>query len=440
MLALKCKVDNHWSTKKFGVIKIGSLEFFKVKRVYNNEFFIENFEQEILLQLKEENIGNRVFSGAKIAITAGSRGIAHFPEILSTIIDYFKDLGAHPFIVPSMGSHGGATAEGQLKVLESQGISENSIGVPIRSSMEVVEVGKTDSGCSVFMDSIAFHSDAIFVVNRVKVHTRFKADHESGLLKMIAVGLGNKRGCSLMHENGLYPIILDAARVALEKTPIIGGLGIVENSEKKIAKLTVATAENMERVDAELLVLEKTLLPSLPIDDIDLLIVDEMGKNISGTGMDTNVIGRVASSCVTENENPRIKKIVVLRLHEASHGNALGMGLADVITKHFYERIDFRATYENVIAANVLERAKMPVVQATDKEAISLGIKLSSSPAIPEPKVICIKNTLELSEMIVSRPVLKEMEAKGLTGLSSERIEFSFDVNDSLCTEKMWVS
>lgn len=418
--------------------KMGNIKLFKVKKSINNEVFVKDFEQEILLQLEKENIRNRIASGAKIAITAGSRGITHIPEILSTIIGYFKGLGAHPFIVPSMGSHGGATAEGQLEVLESLGISENTLGVPIRSSMEVVEVGKTDCGCPVFMDSIAFHSDAIFVVNRVKVHTRFKASHESGLLKMIAVGLGKKKGCSLMHENGLYPIILDSARVALKKAPIIGGLGIVENSKKKIAKLIVARSEDIERVDAELLELEKTLLPSLPIDDIDLLIVCEMGKNISGTGMDTNVIGRVATSCMNENEKPRIKKIVVLSLHKASHGNALGMGLADIITQGFYEAIDFRATYENTIAANVLERAKMPLVQPTDREAISLGIKLSATPHTPEPKIICIKNTLQLSEILVSRSVLKEMESKGLPEFLSEQIEFPFDGNDSLCIKDLW--
>jgi hypothetical protein len=412
-------------------------DFFRIKKKYD-ESFVENIEQEILQQFERENIASTVALGAEIAITAGSRGIAHITEILSTVIKYFKEIGTRPFIVPAMGSHGGATAAGQVEVLESLGITEDSLCVPIRSSMDVVEIGKTASGCPVFMDAIALHADAIFVVNRVKVHTRFKADHESGLLKMISVGLGKKRGCSLMHEHGLYPVIRDAARVALSKAPIIGALGIVENSTEKIAKIKVANAENIERADAELLVLEKSLLPSLPLDDIDLLIVEEMGKNISGTGMDTNVIGRVAMSCMNQNETPRIKQIVVLDLHDASHGNALGMGLADIITRRFYEKIDFKATYENVIAANVLERAKMPVIQETDEDAISLALRLSSSPSVPEPKVVYIKNTLALSEMIVSRPVLESMESKGYGDLCPEKVEFVFDGKGALQKKEIW--
>ena len=242
-----------------------------------------------------------------------------------------------------------------------------------------------------------------------------------------------------MHEYGLYPVILDAARVALAKAPIIGGLGIVENSAEKTARLTAARASDIERVDAELLRLEKTLLPSLPVDDIDLLIVDEMGKNISGTGMDTNVIGRVGMSCVNDRETPRVRKIVVLDLHEASHGNALGMGLADIVTRRFHEKIDFAATYENVIAANVLERAKMPVVLETDEDAIALALKLSAAPASGEPKVVYVKNTLALSEMIVSRSVLAEMEAKGVAGLRPKRVELAFDENGTLLGKDLWM-
>ncbi len=411
------------------------LAFFRVEK-RKTEPSVENIEQDLLLQLEREDIRFKVAPGARVAITAGSRGITRLPEILSILARYFKDIGADPFIVPSMGSHGGATADGQIEVLSSLGIRENSVDMPIRSSMDVVEIGKTDDGCTVFMDSIAFHSDAIFVVNRVKVHTRFKADHESGLLKMISVGLGNKEGCTLMHEKGLYPIIRDAARVAMARAPSVGGLGIVENSEKQIAKLTVARTENLEKVDAELLLLEKSLMPSLPIDDIDLLIVCEMGKNISGTGMDTNVIGRVTSSCENKDEKPRIRKIVVLDLHDASHGNALGMGLADIITHRFYEKIDFQATYENAIAANVLGRAKMPVVQETERDAIALGLRLSSDDAVSSPKVICIKNTLALSEMIVTRSVLEAI--KETVDLYPEEVELCFREDGSLSMENLW--
>lgn len=401
----------------------------------NREFLqprIDDIEGEIVRKIKEYGICNQLKPGYKVAITAGSRGIANLPIILKTLVSIFCQCETHPFIVPAMGSHGGATAEGQLEVLESLGITEDTIGVPILSSMEVTELGKTANGCPVFMDQIAFHSDAIFIVNRVKVHTRFKADHESGLLKMIAVGLGKRKGCSIMHQYGLYPAIVDASRLALSRAPIIGGLGIVENAYQEIAKLEVTKKKGIERLDAELLKLEKTLFPCLPIEDIDLLIVDEMGKNISGTGMDTNVIGRVSKPCMNEDEKPHIKKIVALNLHDASHGNALGMGLADIITRQFYENIDFKVTYENVIAANILERAKMPVIMKSDRDAISLAINLITTPSCKEPKVIYIKNTSELSRIIVSGKVLDEMNDKGLKNLNPERASLRFDTNGNL--------
>lgn len=431
-------MDDRWSTipGRAGE-RMRDMEFYRITREFDQSS-VNDIEQEIVRQLDHERIHERVRPGAEVAITAGSRGIANIVEILATLVAYFKRLQAVPFIVPAMGSHGGATADGQVDVLRGLGITEDSVGASIRSSMDVVELGRTASGCPVFFDRIASHADAVFVVNRVKVHTRFKAEHESGLLKMIAVGLGKKRGCSLMHEYGLYPVILDAARLAISKAPIIGGLGIVENSAEKTARLTAARAPDIERVDAELLRLEKTLLPSLPVDDIDLLIVDEMGKNISGTGMDTNVIGRVAMSCVNDRETPRVHRIVVLDLHEASHGNALGMGLADIVTRRFYEKIDFAATYENVIAANVLERAKMPVIRETDEDAVTLALKLSAAPASREPKVVYVKNTLALSEMIVSRSVLAEMEEKGVTGLRPKRIELAFDGNGTLLGKDLW--
>ena len=414
------------------------MDLYRITREFDQSS-VSDIEREIIRRLDDEKINDLVRPGAEVAITAGSRGIANIPGILATVVAYFKRARAVPFIVPAMGSHGGATADGQVEVLRGLGITEDSVGAPVRSSMDVVELGRTASGCPVFFDRIASQADAVFVVNRVKVHTRFKAEHESGLLKMIAVGLGKKRGCTLMHEYGLYPVILDAARVALAKAPIIGGLGIVENSAEKTARLTAARASDIERVDAELLLLEKTLLPSHPVDDIDLLIVDEMGKNISGTGMDTNVIGRVGMSCVNDRETPRVRKIVVLDLHEASHGNALGMGLADIVTRRFHEKIDFAATYENVIAANVLERAKMPVVLETDEDAIALALKLSAAPASGEPKVVYVKNTLALSEMIVSRSVLAEMEAKGVAGLRPKRVELAFDENGTLLGKDLWM-
>ena len=393
---------------------------------------IADVEAEVRYRIGKSKVCDRIKPGDEVAITAGSRGIVHIPEILRTVVSVFRERGALPFIVPAMGSHGGATAEGQLEVLESLGITESTVGAPIRSSMDVVELGRTQYGCPVFMDRFAAEADAVFIVNRIKVHTRFKADHESGLMKMIAVGLGKRKGCGEMHRYGLYPAIVDAARIAMSKAPVIGGLGIVENASKGIARIDAARAGDLERLDSELLVLEKKIFPGLPLDEIDLLIVDEMGKNISGTGMDTNVIGRVSKPCMNEEEKPRIRKIVVLDLNDASHGNALGMGLADIATERFRKKIDFRATYENVIAANILERAKLPVVVSSDRDAVSLGLDLVAGPMCPEPKVIYIRNTSSLSKILVSQKTLEEMKMQGFEDPDIRKVELHFAENGDL--------
>lgn len=393
---------------------------------------IADVEAEVRYRIGKSKVCDRIKPGDEVAVTAGSRGIVHIPEILRTVVSVFRERGALPFIVPAMGSHGGATAEGQLEVLESLGITESTVGAPIRSSMDVVELGRTQYGCPVFMDRFAAEAAAVFIVNRIKVHTRFKADHESGLMKMIAVGLGKRKGCGEMHRYGLYPAIVDAARIAMSKAPVIGGLGIVENASNGIARIGAARAGDLERLDSELLVLEKKIFPGLPLDEIDLLIVDEMGKNISGTGMDTNVIGRVGKPCMNEEEKPRIRKIVVLDLNDASHGNALGMGLADIATERFRKKIDFKATYENVIAANILERAKLPVVVSSDRDAVSLGLSLVTGPLCPEPRVIYIENTSSLSKILVSRKTLEEMKIQGFEDPDIRKVELHFAENGDL--------
>jgi hypothetical protein len=372
---------------------------------------INDVEGAVRAALSSLRLSERIRPGARVAITAGSRGIANIPLILKTVVQVIREAGGEPFLVPAMGSHGGATAEGQLAILASLGITEESVGAPIHSSMEVVEIGRTEKGVPVYFDKNAWSADAVFVVNRVKPHTGFRAANESGLVKMIAVGLGKEKGCTAMHKHGLAETIPAAARVALKAAPIIGALGIVENSREETAEIRAARPEEIFEVDAELLSRAKEYLPRLPFDDLDLLIVDEMGKNISGTGMDVNVIGRMYKLGEPEPERPRIKRIAVLDLTEASHGNALGMGLADITTKRFLSKVDLTATYANVIAAGVLERGRMPVSAENDREAIRIA--LASLPGTPaeEARVVRIKNTLELEELEVSEALRPKVEA-----------------------------
>jgi hypothetical protein len=405
--------------------------FYKVKQQMECPV-VENIEQAVTEALSSLNLETRIRPRARIAITAGSRGIANMPLIIRTAVQVIRAAGGEPFIVPAMGSHGGATAEGQLAILESLDITQESVGAPIMSSMEVVEIGRTDKDVPVYFDKNALSSDGILVINRVKPHTGFRAANESGLVKMISVGLGKEKGCTTMHQNGLAKTIPAAAQVALKVAPIIGGLGIVENSKEQTANIRAALPEELMRVDSELLLEAKGYLPQIPFDEFDVLIVDEMGKNVSGTGMDVNVIGRMYKLGEPELERPRIKRIAVLDLTEASHGNALGMGLADIMTERLSKKIDFAATYANVIAAGVLERGRAPISVKNDLEAIRIALTSITGLSPQEARVIRIKNTLELEEFLVSEALLFEAESNPSLEIEESSSELMFDGEGNL--------
>jgi hypothetical protein len=306
-----------------------------------------------------------------------------------------------------MGSHGGATAEGQREMLASYGVVEDRVGAPIVSSMEVVEVGRTPDGIPVWVDREAYSADGILVVNRVKAHTAFKAPNESGLMKMMAIGLGKRQGADTYHRHDLAKVVLEAGRVVLAKAPIVGGLAIVENSRDQTWKIVGTTPERMEEVERELLVQANRLLPRVPFDALDVLIVDEMGKNISGTGMDLNVIGMWRR--IGGEQRPYFKYIVALDLTEESHGNALGIGMADLTSKRLVDKIDLHATYTNVITTNFFTTGKIPVTLQTDRAAIEAAFKTFA----PETaRAVRIKNTLALEEILVSEGLLSEIRAR----------------------------
>lgn len=384
----------------------------KVQQKFNDQY-LEDIPRKIEKEFYRIGLDKQIHPGMKIAITAGSRGIDRITEILQSIVKEVKKVKGEPFIVTAMGSHGGATAEGQRKVLEHYGITEGSMGVPIQATMDTVELDHLENGLPVHFDRIAYHADGVIAVNRVKVHTVFKGKIESGLHKILAVGLGNHRGASEVHSlgvKGLRDYMVEFAKVILKKAPIIAGFGILENGYDRTLRIKAAKPEDFTQVDSELLAECKQILPRLPVNKIDLLIVQEMGKNISGTGMDPNIVGGIIDP--GDFKEPEIKKLLVLDLTEESQGNASGIGLAHMITEKLYQKIDFKSTNINAMTGTFLERARIPMVFPTEQKAIETGLKtIWNLPGI-HPRIIIIKNTSKLDEMYVSKAIWDEIKDK----------------------------
>ena len=351
--------------------------------------------------------------GKRIAITAGSRGIRQIDQILAALVRTLRHFGAAPFIIPAMGSHGGATAEGQVYMLSTLGITESTVGAPIRSSMEVVEVGRLSNGMPVFVDRIAAGADGIVIVNRVKPHTDFTGDLESGLAKMAVLGLGKHKGAALVHSygvEGLQVWMPQAARLIVQSLPVLFGLASVENAFHEVAQIAaLAPAEIAGPGEKSLLRQAYGLMPAFPFPEIDVLIVEEMGKNISGVGMDPNVIGRTKVHGVADTVTSDIRAIAVLGLTEETHGNASGIGLADVTTRRLVEQIDFEATYINCITAGAcgVQRAAIPIVAPNDRAAIETALHVCGQPDPLQARMARIRNTLSLEEMDVSESLAR---------------------------------
>lgn len=365
----------------------------------------------------------RLHPGARIAITAGSRGIAQIPAILAAIVSSLRARGAEPFIVPAMGSHGGASADGQREVLAGYGITPEAVGAPILASMEVVEVGRTPRGIPVYLDRLAYEADGIVVCGRVKAHTAFKAPIESGLCKMLVVGLGKQRGAETMHAAGLAQSIPEAAQVALETGKVLFGVAIVENAVDEPYRIVAVPPQRFHETDRELLRLSNSLLPRIPFDYLDVLIVDWIGKNLSGSGMDPNVIGmwrRLGGERI-----PDYRRIVVRDLTPESHGNAIGIGWADFTTRRLVEAIDYHAMYTNCLTANAPDVARVPMAMASDREAIEAAIK-TATPSGPV-RLARIHSTLRLEELYVSEALLPEVEANPALELLEPPAPMEFD-------------
>lgn len=372
-------------------------------------------------------------SGARVAVAVGSRGIAGLPAVLRAVIEELRRLGAEPYLVSAMGSHGGGTAEGQRAVLASLGITEAAVGAPLRITDETVEVARTPDGFPVHCDAEAAAADGIFLVNRVKAHTAFRGPNESGLLKMMAIGLGKVPGATAVHHLGpsaMARAVPMAARLFLTRMPVLGGLAVVENGYEETAAVHGLYPEEMEEEEQKLLTFSKSLLPGLPAGKSDILIIDEMGKNFSGTGMDTNVIGRWGIPGFPEPPEPMVGRIIVLGLSEETHGNANGVGLADIITARLAGRIDFSATYLNVVTTTYLQRARLPLVAADDRSALALALALS--PESSGARVARISNTLHLETVWVSENLVSELLADDPKAKIGDPAEVAFDPDGRL--------
>lgn len=394
---------------------------------------VENVDQAVREAIEEANVLDRIKPGMRVAITGGSRGINNMVQVYKTLVQLVRSLGAEPFIFPAMGSHGGATAQGQVEVLKHLGVTEDVCGCPIISSMETDLLGYTKkSGLPAYIDHNANLADAIILVNRVKLHTSFRGNIESGLCKMAVIGMGKQKGAELCHSRGwdlMLDSILDLSETIISKSKTIFGIALVENGYDETAIVSCLPAEKILEGEQELLIKAKEYMPSIPFKDYDILIVDVMGKEYSGGGMDTNVISRYPSTAVPP--DPRQKIIAVLDLSEGSMGNAIGVGMADITTSRLFGKWNMEASYINNLTNGTLQNYKMPMVMNSDKNAIRAALQMCRLPDPSKAKVVRIHSTLELSEFQVSEALIDEAKGLGLE-LCGEAKDIIFDENGNL--------
>lgn len=404
---------------------------YKVRQHFANEK-IDNVEEALQDLFQKKSVFQKIKPGQRVAITVGSRGIENMPLLVKTVVDKVKTMGAIPFLVPAMGSHGGATEEGQKKMANDLGYTEEYIGAPIISSMDVVEVGKTADDLIVYYDKNAWNADWTIVMNRIKPHTSFRNRIESGLSKMMVIGLGKQKGAEQAHSRGVDKLgktIESIAEVTIAKSNILCAIGLLENAFHQTYKISVLEPDEVLEQEAILLEEAKKLCSKLYFPKLDVLIVEEIGKEIAGTGMDPNVIGRFTTPYCQG--GPDINKISVLDLTDLSHGNGYGIGLADYTTKKVFEKFDFMMTYPNSLTNGVTLPVKIPMVLENDEQAIKTAIKCCH---VPENKVrmVKIKNTLSLQEIEVSEALKEYVEDHPNLEFISNGYQLEFDANHNL--------
>lgn len=393
---------------------------------------VDNIPAAVRTALDKLNLGKTIKPGQTVALTGGSRGIANIPLVLKNVAQFLKDLGAKPFIVPAMGSHGGGTADGQREVLESYGITEAFIGVPIRASMDVIQAGSTPDGLPVYLDKIASQADHIGVVARIKPHTSYHGPIESGLMKMMMIGLGKHTGASWYHkvllEQPYDQVVRAVGRTLRAKAPIAFGLAVVENGYDETALIEAALPADFEAVEEKLLVKAKEWLARLPFHQADLLIIDEIGKEISGSGMDTNVVGRKRAFANQPPENqPNMRFIFIRGLSSKTHGNAAGIGFADFTTTRLVQSMNYDATRINCLTSGYPEGANLPVHLDSDRQVIEAALAILGTRPAEKARVMHIRNTLMLEEVEISEPCLQELPKMTEFKVEKGPYEMTFD-------------
>lgn len=389
---------------------------------------LDDYEGVLREELKKPGAIDVIKPGQRVAIAVGSRGVAHIADFTRITVEAIKAAGAHPFIVPSMGSHGGATAEGQRDVLRHLGVTEEAMGAPILSSMEVVQIDKMPNGLPVYVDKYASEADAIVIINRVKPHTAFRGRIESGIMKMIAIGLGKQKGAEACHQLGFKYMAENVpamANIMLKKLPIVFGVALVENAYDETCRVEVLPASDIERREEELLVEAKARLPKLLFDQIDVLVIDYIGKNISGDGMDPNVTGRYPTPYA--HGGPDVSKMVVLDLTPESKGNANGVGTADFTTQRLVDKADWPGTYANGLTSTVCAPTKQATTLENDLYAIKAAIKTCNILDYTKCRLVRIRDTLHLGEIEISVNLLEEARRHPDIEILTEPYDWQFD-------------
>ena len=385
-----------------------------------------------------EPLRTRITPGMSVAITAGSRGIHDKPEVVRATGEWLRSIDAEPFVVPAMGSHGGATAQGQIDMLRSLGMTEEFLGMPIRATMDTVDLGSVEGGPTAYLDVNAAAADGIIAINRVKAHTDFKGDLESGLGKIVAIGLGKQRGAEGIHLYGpsnLGRWIPAVARRVIDTGKIVGGLAIVENAYDRAASISFLEPDDIAGPGEERLLDEaKQLMATLPFDEIDVAVIDVMGKNMSGAGMDTNVIGRMMIRGSAEFDRPRITNIAVLDVSEPSHGNVIGVGLADFVPFRVLEKADLRSTYINAMTSGLggPQRGQIPMAMPTDRSAIAAAILTCGRADLDRARVVRMRSTLDLEQLLVSESMRETIDAHDRLSIVGEPMPLAFDEHGAL--------
>lgn len=402
---------------------------------------VSNLAGTVRSEWERSSLRQRLKKGDRVAVGVGSRGIAGVATIVRTTLDFLRELGTQPFIVAAMGSHGGGNPEGQKELLAEYGISEQKLGVPVRTEMDVVQIGTNSWGEPVYWDRNAWEADAVLTISRIKPHTDFRGRFESGILKMLVIGLGKRHGAAQHHRwgvRGLRDMLPESGKVILEKTRFLAGLGILENAREETAVLRVLERDQVMEQEPGLLEQARSIMGRLPFDQLDLLVVGEIGKNYSGAGIDPNVVGRLLIEGEPEAYKPRVIRMCALDLSPESHGNGTGVGIADLTTDRLLASIDPVPFRMNNLTACFLWRSKLPIGFPNDRACIEAGIATCWQPNFDDLRVAVIPNTLEMEHLWVSPSLIAEVKERQDLEIRGELQAMPFDGDGNLQQEVLF--